>query len=126
MAASNSLEAITSICRDHIKSHFDVLLQVVSALVTLPIPTETAVRVVKGVTKVCSRLPDHQLPDALHQLCKIHVDELTRISQVILTFLSCSEIVFYARRIFSFVCRRKAKPKLLPKLAVIQYIGWIV
>lgn len=82
VAASNSLEAITSICRDHVKSHFDILLQVVSALVTLPIPTETAVRVVKGVTKVCSRLPDHQIADALHQLCKIHVDELTRICQV--------------------------------------------
>lgn len=82
VAASNSLEAIASICRDHVKPHFDILLQVVSALVTLPIPTETAVRVVKGVTKVCSRLPDHQLADALHQLCKIHVEELTRISQV--------------------------------------------
>ena len=82
VAASNSLEALTSVCRDHVTSHFDILLQVVSALVTLPIPTDTAVRVVKGVTKVCSRLPDHQITDALHQLCKIHVDELTRICQV--------------------------------------------
>lgn len=87
VAASNSLEAITSICRDHVKSHFDILLHVVNALVTLPIPTDTAVRVVKGVTKVCSRLPDHQITDALHQLCKIHVDELTRIGQVNSSYL---------------------------------------
>jgi hypothetical protein len=98
VAASNSLEAITSICRDHLKSHFDILLQVVSALVTLPIPTETAVRVVKGVTKVCSRLPDHQISDALHQLCKIHVDELTRIAQVI--YLLVSLITDDNRQIF--------------------------
>lgn len=82
IASSNALEALCSICRDHVRSHFDILLQVVSMLVALPIPTETAVRVVKGVTKVCSRLPEEQIENALHRLCKIHVDELTRISQV--------------------------------------------
>jgi len=82
VAASNSLEAIASVCRDHIWTHFDVLLHVVELLVTLPIPTDTAVRVVKGVTKVCSRLPEQQISDALHRLCKIHIDELSRIAQV--------------------------------------------
>lgn len=84
VAACNSLEAVASICRDHVTSHFDILLQVVNALVTLPIPTDTAVRVVKGITKVCGRLPEHQINDALHRLCKVHVDELTRICQVII------------------------------------------
>lgn len=82
VAASNSLEAIASVCRDHIWTHFDVLLHVVELLVTLPIPTDTAVRVVKGVTKVCSRLPEQQISDALHRLCKIHIDELSRIAQM--------------------------------------------
>ena len=87
MAASNALEAIASVCRDHIWTHFDVLLHVVELLVTLPIPTDTAVRVVKGVTKVCSRLPEQQIGDALHRLCKIHIDELSRIAQVIIIIL---------------------------------------
>ncbi len=82
VAAANSLEALSSVCRDHVRSHFDVLLRVVELLVTLPIPHETAVRVVKGVTKVCCRLPEQQLPDALHRLCSLHVEELNRISQV--------------------------------------------
>ena len=82
VAACNSLEAISTICRDHIRSHFAVLLQVVEVLVQLPIPAETAVRVVKGVTKVCSRLDETQLVDGLQRLCKVHVEELTRICQV--------------------------------------------
>ena len=113
VAASNSLEAITSICRDHLKSHFDVLLQVVSALVTLPIPTETAVRVVKGVTKVCSRLPDHQISDALHQLCKIHVDELTRISQVVSYCFYCLSLCMFS--LLNFLVKAEVQSKIVAK-----------
>lgn len=84
VAAANALEAISSVCRDHIRSHFDVLLRVVEMLSHLPIQAETAVRVVKGVTKVCARLPveDGQLSEALHRLCRLHVEELNRICQV--------------------------------------------
>jgi len=81
VAASNSLEAMCTTCRERLTPHFSTLLQVVEALVTLPIPSELAVKVVKGVTKVSSRLPPDQITNAVHQLCKIHVDELTRISQ---------------------------------------------
>lgn len=88
VAASNSLEAICSTCREHLTPHFSTLLQVVEALVTLPITSELAVKVVKGVTKVSNRLPPDQITNAVHELCKIHVDELTRISQASSTLTS--------------------------------------
>ena len=82
MAAANALESITSICRNHLTSHLSILLRVVELLASLPINTETAVKVVKGITKVCNRLPPHQVTDVVLQLCKVHVEQLRNICQV--------------------------------------------
>lgn len=82
VAAANALESITSVCRNHLTSHLSILLRVVELLASLPINTETAVKVVKGITKVCNRLPPHQVTDAVLQLCKVHVEQLRNICQV--------------------------------------------
>lgn len=57
VAAANALESLASMCRQHLTPHLAVLLQVVDLLTVLPVNTETAVRVVKGVTKVLCFTP---------------------------------------------------------------------
>ena len=105
VASANALESISSSCRAHLTSHFDVLLQVVDLISTLSINTETAVcylmltwllsglvyvkgvlsffakvRVVRGVTKVCCRLNVQHFTNALLELCKIHAEPLRKIA----------------------------------------------
>ncbi|KAG1670798.1 Transportin-3 [Nymphon striatum] len=77
--SATALQSICSACRDHMKTHFSGLLQIIQVLDSFSISTEAAVGLLVGTTVILSKLPLENVSAGMKQLCLLQVSVLVEI-----------------------------------------------
>ncbi|KAK3863762.1 hypothetical protein Pcinc_030497 [Petrolisthes cinctipes] len=77
--AAKALDAICQSCRDHIETHFDALLEVVSSLDGLSVSNEAVVGLLKGVAFILGRLPPQRIKTDMRRLCTPQINNLRKL-----------------------------------------------
>lgn len=77
-----ALDAICQSCRDHIETHFDALLEVVSSLDGLSVSNEAVVGLLKGVAFILGRLPPQRIKTDMRRLCTPQINNLRKLIEV--------------------------------------------
>ncbi|XP_069128619.1 transportin-3-like [Argopecten irradians] len=77
--AANSLQSISTTCREKMIDHFQGLLQIVQAIDTFNLSAEAAIGLLKGTATILGRLPYDKVGDGLTQLCSYQLMPLNKI-----------------------------------------------
>eukprot|EP00105_Crassostrea_gigas_P004006 XP_011417072.1 PREDICTED: transportin-3 isoform X1 [Crassostrea gigas] len=78
-AAANSLQCISTMCREQMVSHFQGLVQIVSALETFQLSNDAAIGLLKGTATILAQFPHDKIADGLRQLCTFQLLPLSKL-----------------------------------------------
>jgi len=76
VSATRSFSAVCFACAKYLAPHFGILLETVKSSTYQSMSPKLAAKLLKAVTKVACHLPPEHMPNAMHELCKVHVDML--------------------------------------------------
>ncbi|XP_046572522.1 transportin-3-like [Haliotis rubra] len=77
--SANSLQSISTQCRDHMIEHFSGLIQIVQAMGTFNLSNDAAIGLLKGTATILGRLPHGKVTEGLQQLCSIQLSPLNKL-----------------------------------------------
>ncbi|KAJ8315715.1 hypothetical protein KUTeg_007865 [Tegillarca granosa] len=77
--AANSLQCISTTCRDHMTNHFQGLIQITKAMDTFNLSNEAALGLLKGTATILAQLPHDKVAEGLRELCSIQLNPLSKL-----------------------------------------------
>ncbi|KAL5010143.1 hypothetical protein ScPMuIL_012448 [Solemya velum] len=77
--SANSLQSISTTCRDQMIEHFQGLVQIAQAMDTFNLSNEAAIGLLKGTATILARLPYDKLVEGMQQLCSFQLSPLSMI-----------------------------------------------
>lgn len=81
-AASNALQSICTACSKHMASHFQGLLQIARSFDNFAIDNDSAISLLKGITKILSLLPKNEIESSMKELCWIQAKPLCHLLEM--------------------------------------------
>ncbi|WAR09032.1 TNPO3-like protein [Mya arenaria] len=76
--AATALQSISTMCKSHMKSHCEGLIQIVQAVDTFNISNDAATGLLKGVATILATLPHDKCTEGMRQLCSFQTVGLNK------------------------------------------------
>ncbi|KAL4233679.1 Transportin-3 [Mactra antiquata] len=77
--AATALQSISTMCKEHMKSHCDGLIQIAQAVDTFNISNDAATGLLRGVATILATLPHEKCADGMRKLCNFQTTELSKL-----------------------------------------------
>ncbi|GFO33396.1 F-box/WD repeat-containing protein 7 [Plakobranchus ocellatus] len=79
--SANALQNLCTQCRGQMINHFDGLMQIVKAMDTFNVSPDASIGLLKGTAIILGRLDNHNITEALSQLCACQIAPLEKLLQ---------------------------------------------
>ncbi|KAH3738663.1 transportin-3-like [Dreissena polymorpha] len=77
--AATSLQSISTVCKDHMKTHCEGLIHIAQAVDTFNISNDAATGLLRGVATILATMPHDKCTEGMSQLCSFQTNGLSKL-----------------------------------------------